>query len=25
MMIGWVDFVWKQPEAEAITEGLRAF
>jgi mono/diheme cytochrome c family protein len=25
MMIGWVDVVWKQPEAEAITEGFKAF
>jgi mono/diheme cytochrome c family protein len=25
MMIGWVDFIWKQPEGEAIQEGFRAF
>jgi hypothetical protein len=25
MMIGWVDFVWAQPEREAILEGFRAF
>src|SRR5262249_48980422 len=25
MMIGWVDFVWKQPEADAVREGFRAF
>jgi mono/diheme cytochrome c family protein len=25
MMIGWVDFVWEQPEAEAILEGFKAF
>jgi hypothetical protein len=25
MMIGWVDFVWEQPEAEAIQEGFKAF
>jgi hypothetical protein len=25
MMIGWVDFLWEQPEAEAITEGFKAF
>jgi hypothetical protein len=25
MMIGFVDFMWKQPEAEAIQEGFRAF
>jgi hypothetical protein len=25
MMIGWVDYVWKQPESEAITEGFKAF
>jgi hypothetical protein len=25
MMIGWVDFVWEQPESEAILEGFRAF
>ena len=25
MMIGWVDYVWKQPETEAITEGFKAF
>jgi hypothetical protein len=25
MMIGWVDFIWKQPEAEAIVEGFKAF
>jgi hypothetical protein len=25
MMIGWADFVWKQPENEAVTEGFRAF
>jgi hypothetical protein len=25
MMIGWVDFMWQQPEQEAILEGFRAF
>jgi hypothetical protein len=25
MMIGWVDFIWEQPEAEAIHEGFTAF
>jgi mono/diheme cytochrome c family protein len=25
MMIGWIDFVWAQPEAEAILEGFKAF
>jgi hypothetical protein len=25
MMIGWADFVWKQPEREAVLEGFRAF
>jgi mono/diheme cytochrome c family protein len=25
MMIGWVDFIWKQPEAEAVHEGFAAF
>jgi mono/diheme cytochrome c family protein len=25
MMIGWVDYVWEQPEKEAITEGFKAF
>ena len=25
MMIGFVDFMWKQPEGEAIQEGFRAF
>jgi mono/diheme cytochrome c family protein len=25
MMIGWIDFVWEQPEAEAIREGFAAF
>ncbi|HEV3083867.1 MAG TPA: hypothetical protein VGY66_29060 [Gemmataceae bacterium] len=25
MMIGWVDFVWQQPEPEAIKEGFKAF
>ncbi len=25
MMIGWIDFVWEQPEREAILEGFRAF
>jgi hypothetical protein len=25
MMIGWVDFVWEQPEREAIAEGFGAF
>jgi hypothetical protein len=25
MMIGWVDFIWQQPEAEAIVEGFKAF
>jgi hypothetical protein len=25
MMIGWVDFVWEQPEREAVVEGFRAF
>jgi hypothetical protein len=25
MMIGWIDFVWKQPEPEAIVEGFKAF
>jgi mono/diheme cytochrome c family protein len=25
MMIGWVDYIWQQPEQEAICEGFRAF
>ncbi len=25
MMIGWIDFVWEQPEGEAIREGFKAF
>ena len=25
MMIGWVDYVWEQPEKEAVTEGFKAF
>jgi len=25
MMIGWVDFIWKQSEGEAISEGFKAF
>jgi mono/diheme cytochrome c family protein len=25
MMIGWADFVWEQPENEAVTEGFKAF
>jgi hypothetical protein len=25
MMIGWIDFVWKQPEREALLEGFKAF
>jgi hypothetical protein len=25
MMIGWIDFVWEQPESEAIVEGFKAF
>jgi hypothetical protein len=25
MMIGWVDYVWEQPEREAIAEGFKAF
>jgi mono/diheme cytochrome c family protein len=25
MMIGWVDFIWQQPEGEAIQEGFHAF
>jgi len=25
MMIGWVDFIWAQPEQEAILEGFKAF
>jgi hypothetical protein len=25
MMIGWVDFVWEQPEREAVLEGFQAF
>ncbi len=25
MMIGWVDFVWAQPEREALEEGFKAF
>jgi mono/diheme cytochrome c family protein len=25
MMIGWVDFVWEQPEREALLEGFKAF
>jgi hypothetical protein len=25
MMIGWVDFVWAQPEKEALLEGFKAF
>jgi mono/diheme cytochrome c family protein len=25
MMIGWVDFIWEQPEREAIAEGFKVF
>ena len=25
MMIGWVDYVWEQPEHEAMVEGFKAF
>jgi mono/diheme cytochrome c family protein len=25
MMIGWIDFIWQQPESEAIVEGFKAF
>jgi mono/diheme cytochrome c family protein len=25
MMIGWVDYVWEQPEKEAVLEGFKAF
>jgi hypothetical protein len=25
MMIGWVDFMWEQPEAEAVKEGFKVF
>jgi mono/diheme cytochrome c family protein len=25
MMIGWIDYVWKQPESEAVKEGFTAF
>jgi hypothetical protein len=25
MMIGWVDYIWEKPEAEAIVEGFKAF
>jgi mono/diheme cytochrome c family protein len=25
MMIGWIDFVWEQPEREALVEGFKAF
>jgi hypothetical protein len=25
MMIGWVDFVWEQPERDAVQEGFKAF
>jgi hypothetical protein len=25
MMIGWVDYIWEQPEDEAIKEGFKAF
>ena len=25
MMIGWIDYIWKQTESEAITEGFKAF
>jgi mono/diheme cytochrome c family protein len=25
MMIGWVDYVWEQPEKEAVREGFKAF
>jgi len=25
MMIGWIDYVWEQPEREAIVEGFKAF
>jgi hypothetical protein len=25
MMIGWIDYVWEQPEREAILEGFKAF
>jgi len=25
MMIGWVDYIWEQPEKEAVLEGFKAF
>jgi len=25
MMIGWIDYVWEQPEKEALLEGFKAF
>jgi hypothetical protein len=25
MMIGWIDYLWEQPEREAVLEGLKAF
>jgi mono/diheme cytochrome c family protein len=25
MMIGWIDFIWQQPEKEAVLEGFKAF
>jgi hypothetical protein len=25
MMIGWVDYIWEQPEKEAVKEGFKAF
>jgi hypothetical protein len=25
MMIGWVDYVWEQPEKDALVEGFKAF
>jgi mono/diheme cytochrome c family protein len=25
MMIGWTDFIWEQPEKEAVLEGFKAF
>jgi hypothetical protein len=25
MMIGWIDYNWKQPEKEAVIEGFKAF
>ncbi len=25
MMIGWIDFIWKQPDNEAVLEGFKAF